>query len=49
MKNRVLIDKAERTTKAMRNAGKVLNMNIVEINKISSKLKVWYFKIPHYA
>jgi len=24
-------------------------MNIVAINKNSSKLKVWYFKIPHYA
>jgi len=36
-------------TKAIRNAGKVLSMNIVAINKISSKLKVWSFKIPHYA
>ena len=36
-------------TKAIRNAGKVLYMNIVAINEISSKLKVWYFKIPHYA
>ena len=41
--------KADRITKAIRNAGKVLNMNIVAINKISSKLKVWFFKIPHYA
>ena len=32
-----------------RNAGKVLNMNIVAINKISAKMKVWNFKIPHYA
>jgi len=36
-------------TKAIRNAGKVLNMNIIAIYKISSKLKVWSFKIPHYA
>jgi hypothetical protein len=36
-------------TKAIHNAGKVLNMNIIEINKISSKLKMWSFKIPHYA
>ena len=28
------------TTKAIRNAGKVLNMNIVAINKICNKLKV---------
>jgi len=41
--------KAQQLTKAIRNAGKVLNMNIVAVNKISSKLKVWYFKIPHYA
>jgi len=39
----------QRVTKAIRNAGKVLNMNIVALNKIGSKLKVWYFKIPHYA
>jgi len=41
--------KSDRTTKAIRNAGKVLDMNIVAINKISSKLKVWCFKTPHYA
>jgi len=41
--------KHESTTKAIRNAGKVLNMNIIAINKISSELKVWYFEIPHYA
>ena len=41
--------KHESTTKAIRNAGKVLNMNIITINKISSKLKVWNYKIPHYA
>jgi hypothetical protein len=36
-------------TKAIRNAGKVLSVNIIAINKISIKLKVWSFKIPHYA
>ena len=36
------------STKNIRNAGIVLNMNIVAINKISYKLKVWYFKTPHY-
>ncbi len=39
----------ERPTKAIRNAGKVLNMNIIAINKISNKFKVWRFKTPHYA
>jgi hypothetical protein len=41
--------KHESTTKAIRNAGKVLIMNIVALNKINSKLKVWHFKNPHYA
>ncbi len=41
--------KAQQVTKAIRNAGNVLNMNIVAMNNISSKLKVWYFKISHYA
>jgi len=36
-------------TKAIRNVGKVLIMNIVAINKISDILKVWSFKNPHYA
>lgn len=39
----------ERLTKAIRNAGKVLNMNIIAINKISNKLEVWCFENPHYA
>jgi len=43
------MNKAQGTTKAIRNAGKVLNISVVSINEISSKLKVWYFKIPHYA
>jgi len=43
------IKKAQGTTKAIRNAGKILNMKLIAINKISSKLKVWCFKIPHYA
>ena len=36
-------------TKAIRNAGKVLSMNIVAINKNSGKLKNNRFKIPHYV
>lgn len=39
----------ETPTKAIRNAGKVLNMNIIVINKISSNLKIYRFKTPHYA
>jgi len=42
-------DKALPTTKAMRNAGKMLNINIVAINKISGNLKINRFKIPHYS
>ena len=38
--------KYENTTKAIRNAGKKLILRIIAINKISNKLKVWYFKIP---
>ena len=41
--------KAQCITKAIRNAGKVLKMNIVAINKISTKLKINHFKIPNYA
>ena len=41
--------KHESTTKAIRNAGKMLNMNIIAINKISDKLKINRFEIPHYA
>ncbi len=40
---------SQRTTKAIRNAGKVLNMNIVAINNMCGKLKNNRFKIPHYA
>ena len=36
-------------TKAIRNAGKLLNMNIVDTNKINGKLKINRFKNPHYA
>jgi len=39
----------ERPTKAIRNAGKTLNMKLIAINKISGKLKVQSFKKPHYA
>ena len=41
--------KCQWVTKAIRNAGKVLNMNIVVINKMCDKLKVNRFKNPHYA
>ncbi len=43
------IRKRQPITKAIRNAGKVLNMNIVAMNEISSNLKVWCFGNPHYA
>jgi len=33
-------------TKAIRNAGKVLNMNTLSINKISGKLKINRFNLP---
>ena len=39
----------ETPTKAIRNAGKALNMHMVAINKINNRLKMWYFKNPHYA
>ena len=41
--------KHERPTKAIRNAGKMLNMHVITINKISGNLKNNRFKIPHYA
>jgi len=44
-----MVNKTLATTKAIRNAGKVLNMSVVARNKISSKLKVWCFENPHYA
>ena len=42
-------NKHQAVTKAIRNAGKVLNMSIIEINKVSGKLKNNHFKTPHYA
>jgi hypothetical protein len=39
----------QQITKAIRNAGKVLNMNIIEINRICGKLENNRFKNPHYA
>jgi len=36
-------------TKAIRNAGKVLNINIIALNEVSAKLKINRFKNPHYA
>jgi hypothetical protein len=41
--------KAQQVTKAIRNLGKVLILKFIELNKISSKLKVISFKIPNYA
>ena len=41
--------KYENTTKAIRNAGIVLNMNLIARNKNSTKLKINRFKNPHYA
>ena len=41
--------KHESITKAIRNAGKVLNMKIIDINKMCGKLKINRFKVPHYA
>lgn len=37
------------TTIAIRNAGRVLNMKLIAKNKISGKLEINHFKIPHYA
>ena len=34
-------------TKAIRNAGKVLNMKILTINMHQNKIKVKHIKIPH--
>ncbi len=28
---------------------KLINRNIVEVKELSSKLKMWRFKTPHYA
>jgi hypothetical protein len=36
-------------TKAIRNLGNVLILNIIALNQISGNLKVWSFKIPNYA
>ena len=49
LKEMVEMKKAQSITKAIRNAGKVLNMKLIAINKISGKLKTNRFKIPHYA
>jgi len=37
------------TTKAIRNAGKILNIKMIATNKISGKLKINRFKTPHSA
>ena len=41
--------KYDRTTMAIRNAGKSANMKVITLNKPSAKLKGKCFKIPHYA
>ena len=41
--------KAQCITKAIRNAGNVLILTLLALNKISGKLKISFFKIPHYA
>lgn len=46
---RYLEENSQWLTKAIRNAGKVLNMKIIVLNKISSKMKNNRFKNPHYA
>ncbi len=43
------MEKSQQLTKAIPSAGKVLNMKLIAINKISSKMKINHFKIPHYA
>ncbi len=43
------MNKAQGTTKAIRNLGNMLILNIIALNKISSKLKNSRFKIPNYA
>ena len=42
-------DKTQLATKATRNLGNMLIFKLVTLNKISSKLKVYCFKIPNYA
>jgi hypothetical protein len=49
MGNKKDIIKTEPLTKAIRNADKVLNINILAMNKVCGKLKNNRFKIPHYA
>ena len=39
--------KCQWVTRNIKNWQKVLNMNIIAINKISSKLKVWSLKTPN--
>ena len=39
----------ERPTKAIRNAGRVLNIRRVATNKISTKLKMTHSKMPNTA
>ena len=41
--------KAQGITKAIRNLGNVLLLKFLALNIISSKLKIYRFKIPNYA
>ncbi len=40
------MNKAQHTTRNIKNGQKVVNMNILAINKLCNKLKVWCFKKP---
>jgi hypothetical protein len=42
-------NKKRLTTKAIRNAGFVVNLKIMQVIKFNYKLKVKCFKNPHYA
>jgi len=46
---KMMNEKAEPLTKAIRNLGNMLLLKIIVLNKISTKLKINRFKIPNYA
>ncbi len=43
------MNESQPLTKAIRNLGKVLILKLIVLIKISSKLKVRYFKMPNYV
>ena len=50
LKNKMIEnEECQWVTKAIHNLSKVLILNIIALNKISSKLKINRFKIPNYA